>query len=84
MAYTVLKQRSFTAVSGEGYFVNTTSGAAVTVTLPASPSVQEILFSSISDYASILFQTNKNLTIARNGSDNINGSCNNANTFYKR
>ena len=30
-----------TATSGEGYFVNTTGGA-VTVTLPASPSVQEI------------------------------------------
>src|SRR6056300_266988 len=32
------KTSSFTAVAGEGYFVNTTSGA-VTVTLPASPSL---------------------------------------------
>ena len=35
---TTIKTGDFTAVSGEGYFVNTTSGA-VTMTLPASPSV---------------------------------------------
>ncbi len=34
---TTAKTASFTAVSGNGYFVNTTSGA-VTVTLPATPS----------------------------------------------
>ena len=36
---TTAKTSPFTAVSGDGYFVNTTSGA-VTVTLPASPSGQ--------------------------------------------
>jgi len=58
---TSIKTSSFTAVSGEGYFVNTTSGA-ITVTLPASPSVGDIV--SIKDYAQT-FDTN-NCTIARN------------------
>ena len=38
---TSIKTSNFTAVSGEGYFVNTTSGA-ITVTLPASPSAGDI------------------------------------------
>ena len=59
-----------TLVSGNGYFVNTTSGA-ITVTLPASPSVGDYL--QIKDYAGT-FATN-NLTIARNGWD-IQGSAN--------
>src|SRR6056300_618308 len=46
---TTAKTASFTTVSGNGYFVNTTSGA-VTVTLPASPSAGDIV--SLSDYAS--------------------------------
>ena len=61
-----------TLASGNGYFVNTTSGA-ITVTLPASPSVGDYL--QIKDYAGT-FGTN-NLTIARNGS-NIQGSANNS------
>jgi len=65
---TSIKTSGFTAVSGEGYFCNTTS-AAFTVTLPASPSVGDIV--SIKDYANT-FDTN-NLTIGRNGS-NIGGS----------
>ncbi len=65
---TTAKTSPFTAVSGDGYFVNTTSGA-VTVTLPASPSAGDIV--SIKDYANT-FDTN-NLTICRNGS-NISGS----------
>ncbi len=65
---TTAKTASFTAVSGNGYFVNTTSGA-VTVTLPASPSAGDIV--AIADYAGTA-GTN-NITIARNGS-NINGS----------
>ena len=65
---TSIKTASFTAVSGEGYFCNTTS-AAITVTLPASPSVGDII--AVSDYANT-FDTNI-LTIARNGS-NIEGS----------
>jgi len=65
---TTAKTASFTAVSGNGYFVNTTSGA-ITVTLPASPSAGDIV--SIKDYAGT-FATN-NCTIARNGS-NLDGS----------
>ena len=60
---TTPKTASFTAVSGEGYFVNTTSGA-ITVTLPATPSAGDIV--SIADYTNT-FQTN-NVTVARNGS----------------
>jgi hypothetical protein len=65
---TTAKTSAFTAVSGNGYFVDTTSGA-VTVTLPASPSAGDIV--AVSDYAQTA-ETN-NITIARNGS-NINGS----------
>ena len=50
------------AVSGTGYFANTTS-AAFTITLPTSPSAGDII--SIRDYAQT-FATN-NLTIGRNG-----------------
>jgi len=64
---TTPKTASFTAVSGNGYFVNTTSGA-ITVTLPASPSAGDIV--SVKDYAQT-FQTN-NCTLARNSS-NIEG-----------
>jgi len=64
---TTAKTASFTAVSGNGYFVNTTSGA-ITVTLPASPSAGDIV--SLADYTNT-WQTN-NVTVARNGS-NIGG-----------
>ena len=64
---TTAKTASFTAVSGNGYFVNTTSGA-ITVTLPASPSGGDIV--AVKDYAQT-FATN-NVTLARNGS-NIEG-----------
>src|SRR6056300_534457 len=69
---TTPKTASFTAVSGNGYFVNTTSGA-ITVTLPAG-SAGDIV--GISDYAST-FQTN-NVTITPNGTDKINGTNDNA------
>jgi hypothetical protein len=69
---TTAKTSPFTSVSGNGYFVNTTSGA-VTVTLPASPSAGDII--SIADYTNT-FQTN-NATVARNGSK-IGGVCSNA------
>ena len=69
---TTAKTAPFTGVSGNGYFVNTTSGV-VTVTLPATPSAGDII--SIADYAST-FQTN-NLTLCRNGSL-INGGAFNA------
>src|SRR5210317_1730008 len=66
---TTAKTASFTAVSGNGYFVNTTSGA-VTMTLPASPSAGDIV--SVKDYA-YTFATN-NLTVNRNGSPIGGGS----------
>ena len=62
---TSIKTSNFTAVSGEGYFVNTTSGT-VTVTLPASPSVGDIV--SVKDYAHTA-NTN-NITVDRNGFGN--------------
>ena len=65
---TTVKTSGFTAVSGNGYFCNTTS-AAFTVTLPSSPSAGDVV--AIADYANT-FDTN-NVTIARNGS-NIQGS----------
>ena len=59
---TTIKTGDFTAVSGEGYFVNTTSGP-ITMTLPSSPSVGDIV--AIKDYANT-FDSNA-LTIGRNG-----------------
>jgi hypothetical protein len=60
------------AVSGVGYFADTTS-AAFTITLPSSPSAGAVV--GISDYANT-FATN-NLTVGRNGS-NIGGIADNA------
>jgi len=65
---TTKKTAAFTAVSGNGYFVDT-SGGAVTVTLPASPSAGDVV--AVSDYNGGA-ETNS-ITIARNSS-NINGS----------
>src|SRR5210317_1469077 len=62
----------FTAVAGNGYFVDTTSGA-ITVTLPASASLGDQI--AIKDYAGT-FASN-NLTIGRNG-HNIQGVANNS------
>src|SRR5210317_2499346 len=59
-----------TAVSGNGYFIDTTS-AAHTITLPASPSAGDYV--AIKDYAGT-FGTNA-LTIGRN-SENIQGVAN--------
>ena len=64
---TTPKTSDFTAVSGEGYFVNS-AGGAVIVTLPSSPSANSIV--SVADYVGSA-ETNS-ITIARNGS-NING-----------
>ena len=63
-----VKTATFTAVAGEGYFVNTNAGA-FTVTLPATPTLGDEV--SFVDYAGT-FDTN-NLTIGRN-SENIQGS----------
>ena len=65
-SWQAVKTADFTAVAGEGYPVNTTAGA-VTVTLPASPSVGD--FVQVVDYAGT-FQTNA-LTITASGSDKI-------------
>ena len=70
---TTVKTGDFTAVAGEGYFVNTTSGQ-ITVTLPASPTAGAVV--AIKDYAGT-FDTNKCI-LGRNGS-NIGGSAFNAN-----
>jgi hypothetical protein len=67
---TTAKTAGFTAVAGNGYFVNTTSGA-ITVTLPATPTAGDVV--GIADYANTA-DTN-NITIGRNGS-NIQGSAN--------
>ena len=69
---TTAKTSPFTAVSGDGFFVNTTSGA-ITVTLPSSPSQGDIV--AFKDYANT-WDTN-NVTICRNGSK-INGVAENA------
>ena len=66
-AWQAVKTTNFTVTAKEGYFVNTTT-AAITATLPASPTLGD--FVSFIDYAAT-FDTN-NLTIARNGK-NIQG-----------
>ena len=58
-----IKTATFTAVSGNGYFCNTTAGV-FNITMPASPSVGDIV--GLKDYAGT-FAT-YNLTIDRNGS----------------
>lgn len=74
---TTPKTAAFTATAGEGYFVNTTS-AAITVTLPSSPSSGDEV--SIVDYAGTA-NTN-NITIT--SSDNINGASDDVLINYER
>jgi Fe-S cluster assembly iron-binding protein IscA len=74
---TTVKTSAFTAIAGEGYFVNTTS-AAITVTLPSSPSAGDEV--SIVDYAGTA-DTN-NITIT--SSDNINGAADDVFINYER
>jgi len=66
-AWQAVVTSSLTVTAKQGYFVNTSS-AAITATLPASPTLGD--FISFIDYAGT-FDTN-NLTIARNGK-NIQG-----------
>jgi len=66
---TTAKTSPFTAVSGKGYFVNTTC-AAVTVTLPATPTAGDII--SIKDYARTA--ATNNISFCRNGSK-VDGAC---------
>ena len=70
---TTIKTGDITATSGSGFFVNTSGGSNITVTLPASPSAGDIV--SIADYAGTA-ATNK-IIIARNGS-NIEGTAANS------
>jgi hypothetical protein len=65
---TVVTSTTLTAVSKQGYFINTSSNA-ITATLPASPTLGD--FISFVDYAGT-FDTN-NFTVARNGNP-IQGS----------
>jgi hypothetical protein len=64
---TTVKTTGFTAVSGVGYFVNTTAGA-ISVNLPAGTAGDVVAFK---DYANT-FDTN-NVTLVVNGSDKIGG-----------
>jgi hypothetical protein len=66
-SWQAVKTTGFTAVGGEGYFCNTTSGI-FTATLPAGTIGDECTFV---DYAGT-FDSN-NLTVAPNGSEKING-----------
>ena len=68
---TTVKTSGFTAVAGEGYFVDTTSGA-ITVNLPAGTAGAVVGFK---DYAKT-FDTN-NVTLNLNGSDKAGGSTTN-------
>ena len=68
---TVKTSSPFTAVAGEGYFVNTTGGA-ITVNLPAGTAGAVV---AIKDYAGT-FDTNA-VTLVANGSDKIGGSTDN-------
>jgi hypothetical protein len=52
-----------TAVSGNGYFINTTSGA-ITINLPSTPAAGDIV--AIADYANT--SATNNITVGRNGS----------------
>ena len=65
---TTPKTSTFTAVSGDGFFCNTTAGA-FTCNLPAGSAGAIV---SLADYAAT-WQTN-NLTVSPNGTDKIGGT----------
>jgi len=67
-SWQAVKTANFTAVAGEGYFINTTGGV-ITATLPSSATIGNEV--SIIDYAGTA-DTN-NITIGRNG-HNIQGA----------
>ena len=71
---TTVKTGDFTAVNGEGYFVNTTGGE-IDVTLPAGAAGSIV---AIKDYASTFADSGKNCILISNGSEKIGGSTNNA------
>ena len=67
-SWQAVKTSNFTASAGEGYFVNTTSGA-ITMTLPAGSIGDEVVFI---DYAGTF--DSYSLTITADGSEKIAGS----------
>ncbi len=67
-SWQAVKTSGFTAVAGEGYFINTTGGT-ITMTLPSSPSIGDEV--SFVDYAGT-FDSNT-MTVGRN-SQKINGA----------
>ena len=67
-SWQAVKTSDFTAAAGEGYFINTTSGA-ITMTLPAGSIGNEIVFI---DYAGTF--DSYSLTITADGSEKIAGS----------
>ena len=67
-SWQAVKTSTFTAVAGEGYFVNTTSGV-ITMNLPSGSIGDEVVFI---DYAGT-FDSNT-FTISANGSEKIHGS----------
>ena len=71
---TSIKTTDFTAASNEGYFVNTSGGSDITITLPSSPNSGNVV--AIKDYART-FGTNK-VILDRNGS-NMDGNAANTN-----
>ena len=78
IAWQAVKTGDFTAVAGEGYFVNTTSGA-VAATLPGSATIGDQI--AFIDYAAT-FDTN-NLTVNRN-SHKIQGDASNLTVATER
>jgi len=60
---TTKKTANFTAVSGNGYFLDTTT-TTLTITLPTTPSAGDIV--AIADYANT--SATNNITVGRNGS----------------
>ena len=71
---TTVKTSTFTAVAGEGYFVNTTGGA-VTVNLPAGVAGAVVAMVKITQDT---FDTNAcDISCSPNGSDKIGGSTDN-------
>jgi len=78
ISWQAVQTTGFTAVSGNGYAVNTTS-AAITVTLPSSASAGNQI--AIVDYAGTA--ATNNITINPNGL-NLNGASNNALISTKR
>ena len=77
-SWQAVKTSTFTEVAGEGYFIDTSSGA-ITMNLPAGSLGDEIVFI---DYAGT-FDTN-NLTVDSNGSEKIVGSTNNLTVATER